>query len=307
MRTVGLGFISRVGLRRFEWLLAVCAVLAFAPLSRAQTAAELKAARELPLFPEFTNPLTLSDPATGPGVSCPDPAIMSEAVQGVNVWYLYCTGDPLNSNDKDAKGHLRNHYIATWRSVDLTHWTYSGDAFPADPAWVGLETNLWAPAVKYFNGRYYLYYVAPQTGGPGGPSEIGVATSAHAGGLWKDLGRPVVATESAPCCANSNRAVIDPDVTQDTKGQRYISFGSFFGGISIQKLSADGFTADKSSEVQIAVDNLYEGGAFYQHDGWYYCLRRRRTAAMGRSRGIRWMWAGRGARWDRSWIAMAWR
>ncbi len=236
--------------------------------AQAQTAAELKRGRELPLFPVFTNPLTLTDPVTGPGVSCPDPAIISEPAQGVNVWYLYCTGDPLNSNDKDANGNLKNHYIATWRSIDLIHWTYNGDVFPADPAWIGVETNLWAPAVKYFNKKYYLYYVAPATTA-GGP-EIGVATSAQAGGPWTDLGRPVVPTEAAPCCSGSHRAVIDPDVITDEHGQRYISFGSFFGGISIQKLSADGFTADKSSEVQIAVDNLFEGGTFYRHDGWYY-------------------------------------
>jgi arabinan endo-1,5-alpha-L-arabinosidase len=236
----------------------------------AQSRQDISKAARLPLFPEFQNPLTLNDPATGPGVSCPDPAIMEETLQRVDTWYLYCTGDPLNSNDKDANGNLRNHYIATWRSIDLIHWTYNGDVFPADPAWIGVETNLWAPAVRFFNGKYYLYYTAPETGGPGGPSEIGVATSPHAGGPWTDLGRPVVATESAPCCANTNRAVIDPDEVQDDSGQRYISFGSFFGGISIQKLSADGFTADPSSEVQIAVDNLYEGGSFYKHDGWFY-------------------------------------
>lgn len=218
--------------------------------------------------PEFRNPLTLVDPATGPGVSCPDPAIAKEKAGGRDVWYLFCTGDPLNANDKDANGNLRNHYIATWRSLDLIHWVYNGDVFRADPAWIGVETNLWAPAVKFFNGLWHVYYVAPAT--TAGGSEIGVATSAHLAGPWKDLGRPVVATEAAPCCANSNRAVIDPDVITDDAGQRYISFGSFFGGISIQKLSADGLTADKSSEVQIAIDNLYEGGAFWKHDGWYY-------------------------------------
>ena len=243
------------------WLFAICS-------AHAQTTAEFKKARELPLFPSFKNPLTLNDPVTGPGVSCPDPAVISEVIKGVNVWYLYCTGDPLNSNDKDAYGNLRNHYIATWRSIDLIHWTYDGDVFPADPSWIGVETNLWAPAVKYFNKQFYLYYVAPATTA-GGP-EIGVATSPHAGGPWTDLGRPVVPTEAAPCCSGSNRAVIDPDVVTDDTGQRYISFGSFFGGIAIQKLSRDGLTADKGSEVQLAVDNLFEGGAFYRHDGWYY-------------------------------------
>ncbi len=263
-------FLSRTGAIFGKLYPLVIAVFALSISITAQSPNDSKAAARLPLFPLFQNPLTLNDPATGPGVSCPDPAVMEETLGSVETWYLYCTGDPLNSNDKDANGTLRNHYIATWRSIDLTHWTYNGDVFPTDPAWIGVETNLWAPAVKFFNGKYYLYYVAPQTGVPGGPSEIGVATSPHAGGPWTDLGRPVVPTESAPCCANTNRAVIDPDVIEDDAGQRYISFGSFFGGISIQKLSADGFTADKTSEVQIAVDNLYEGGAFYKHDGWYY-------------------------------------
>lgn len=239
-------------------------------LSAVEMPAEAEQAHRLPLFPEFKNPLILTDPVTGPGVSCPDPAIMKERVSGYDTWYLYCTGDPLNTNDRNPNGSLKNHYIATWRSIDLIHWTFNGDAFPADPAWIGVETNLWAPAVKHFNGKYYLYYVAPSTSLPGHPSEIGVATSLHAGGPWTDLGRPVLPTEAAPCCAGSNRAVIDPDVVIDDAGQRYISFGSFFGGISIQKLSADGFTADKSSEVQIAIDNLYEGAAFYKHGVWYY-------------------------------------
>ncbi len=259
--------VPRVLATCFVGLLAVALASGFA---YGQGSENGRGADRLPLFPEFQNPLKLNDPAIGPGVSCPDPAIMEETLKGVDTWYLYCTGDPLNANDKDAAGNLRNHYIATWRSIDLIHWTYSGDVFPTDPAWIGVETNLWAPAVKHFNGKYYLYYVAPETGGPGGPSEIGVATAPHAGGPWTDLGRPVVATEAAPCCANTNRAVIDPDVVTDDAGQRYISFGSFFGGISIQKLSRDGFTANKASEVQIAVDNLYEGGAFWKHDGWFY-------------------------------------
>ena len=37
---------------------------------------EARQVERLPVFPEFRNPLTLVDPATGPGVSCPDPAIV---------------------------------------------------------------------------------------------------------------------------------------------------------------------------------------------------------------------------------------
>lgn len=216
----------------------------------------------------YRNPLSLNS-KLGPAVSCPDPAITKERGNGEDTWYLYCTGDPLNSHDVDANGNLVNHLIASYRSLDLIHWTYIGDVLPALPAWMGnVVTNLWAPAVKYFNGQYYLYYVAPTTQA-GGPA-IGVATSKHPGGPWIDSGKPVVPPEANPYNGAPGRSVIDPDEVEDQWGQRYISYGSFFGGISIRKLSADGVTSDASSEQQIAVDNVFEGGNFYQHDGFYY-------------------------------------
>ncbi len=61
----------------------------------------------------YTNPLSLTDPFSGPAVSCPDPAIIKQSARLFDVWYLYCTGDPLNSNDKDANGNLKNHLIST--------------------------------------------------------------------------------------------------------------------------------------------------------------------------------------------------
>ncbi|HLH05118.1 MAG TPA: family 43 glycosylhydrolase [Bryobacteraceae bacterium] len=217
----------------------------------------------------YTNPLLLNDPKTGPAVSCPDPAITKERIRGADHWYLFCTGDPLNSNDKDANGNLKNHYIAEYQSLDLIHWTYIGDVLPALPAWMGaVTTNLWAPAVKHFNGQYYVYYVAPTTAAGG--SAIGVATSKHAAGPWTDSGNPVIAPEPNPYNNSFLRAVIDPDEIQDDSGQRWISYGSFNGGISIRKLSADGLTSDPTSEQQVAIDNTYEGANFWKHDGYYY-------------------------------------
>ena len=217
----------------------------------------------------YVNPLRLQLPDGTAADSCPDPAIIKERRDGRDTWYLYCTGDPLNSNDLDAGGNLRGHLILQFRSQDLTHWLYIGDAFQQTPAWVGAATNqFWAAAVKYFNGKYYLYYVAPNT--PGGGPAIGVATSASPAGPWTDAGAPVVAQEPAFCCAGSQRAVIDPDVISDDSGQRYITYGSFFGGISVRRLSADGLTSDPSSEKLIVIDNFGEGGNFWKHDDYYY-------------------------------------
>lgn len=216
----------------------------------------------------YTNPLTLNT-STGPAVSCPDPAIIKQRASGKDTWYLYCTGDPLNSSDVNAQGNLNAHLITQYQSTDLIHWTYIGDAFQQTPAWIGSATNqLWAPAVQYFNNRYYLYYVAPNT--PSGYTAIGVATSTSPAGPWTDSGTPVVAPENNPYNNAPGRAVIDPDVIADNSGQLYISYGSFNGGISIRKLSADGLTSDPTSEQQLAIDNYYEGANFFKHNGAYY-------------------------------------
>lgn len=216
----------------------------------------------------YTNPLSL-ETSSGPAVSCPDPAIIKQSAGGADTWYLYCTGDPLNSGDVNSEGYLNAHLITQYKSTDLIHWNYIGDAFPQTPAWVGDATNqLWAPAVKFFNNQYYLYYVAPNT--LAGGSAIGVATSSSPAGPWADSGAPVVAPENNPYNGAPGRAVIDPDEIQDASGQRYIVYGSFNGGISIRTLSADGLTSNPASEQQLAIDNYFEGANFWQHDGMYY-------------------------------------
>ncbi|MBV9766557.1 MAG: family 43 glycosylhydrolase, partial [Acidobacteriaceae bacterium] len=229
-------------------------VVASSALLSGQTPSAADEASHLSWSTTYQNPLSLYDPKTGPAVSCPDPAIFKQNRDWFDVWYLYCTGDPLNSNDKDQSGNLKNHLITSYVSVDLIHWIYIGDVFKTLPAWIGnVNTNLWAPAIKYFNHEYYLYYVAPTT--QAGGSAIGVATSSDPAGPWVDSGGAVIPPEPNPYNNSFLRAVIDPDVVEDDFGQLYISYGSFNGGISIRKLSADGLTSDPSSEQQIAIDN----------------------------------------------------
>ena len=216
----------------------------------------------------YTNPLELNTPL-GPATSCPDPALISQRKRFGNEWFLYCTGDPLNGSDRNVSGNLQNHLIPMYRSRDLIHWSYIGDAFKTTPSWVGTATDqLWAPAVKHFNGKYYMYFTAPQT--KAGGSAVGVATSDNPAGPWKDSGIPVVPPENNPFNGAPGRAVIDPDVVQGEDGQRYISYGSFPGGISIRKLSASGLQSDIASEKQLAVDNYVEGGSYFRHGDYYY-------------------------------------
>lgn len=256
---------------RLVWLLLV--LFCAAPLASSNAQRDSSPSAGPPpnyRFPAtYTNPLTLQLADGSPAVSCPDPAIIKDRNRNSDVWYLYCTGDPLNASDVDAQGHLRLHLITQYRSYDLIHWSYIGDAFQQTPPWVGNATGqFWAPAVKRLNGKYSMYYVAPNT--PSGGAAIGVATSSSPAGPWTDSGAPVIAPEAAFCCAGSKRAVIDPDVIADDSGQLYISYGSFFGGISVRKLSADGLTSDPASETLIGIDNFGEGASFWKHNGYYY-------------------------------------
>lgn len=214
----------------------------------------------------YSNPLTLNASGSVHAVSCADPAILKTQSGGVDTWYLYCTSDALYAGDPNP------HYINIFSSTDLVNWNYLGNAFSGLPAWANMSgASLWAPAIKYFNGTYYLYYAASQTSLAGNGAAIGVGTSNSPAGPFVDHGAPVVEPEIATnCCNGAYRSTIDPDEIQDSSGQRYILFGSFVGGLYVRKLSADGFTSDASSEQQVAVDNRYEGGNWWFHNGYYY-------------------------------------
>jgi arabinan endo-1,5-alpha-L-arabinosidase len=216
----------------------------------------------------YSNPLPITISWGGLVEDCPDPTIIHGQQAGDNNWYMYCTTNPLNDADR-ANGNYNFHLIKIAKSQDLANWTYVGDVFGQRPAWVAATAGLWAPDAKYFNGKYYLYYAASDTSLPGAGSAIGVATSSSPTGPWTDAGQPVVWPEDAACCVGSRRWVIDPDVIE-FQGQKYIYFGSFFGGLSIRTLSADGFTSDPASEKPIALGDRYEGPNIIEHDGFFY-------------------------------------
>ena len=242
--------------------------------SQASTSNSLMITITQPSVSTFTNPLTLTDPILGSVTSCPDPAIIKSQVSGVDTWYLYCTGDAHNGSDLIGSATLNNrHGLSVYHSSDLVHWNYDRDAFSTLPVWASPDALMWAPAIKYFNGKYYLYYTVTATTYPGGASAIGVGTSASADGPFIDSGTAVVQPETVAAGMDSSglyRWLFDPDVIADSNGQRYILFGSFIGGISIRTLSSDGLISDPSSERLIAADSRYEGAAWMQHGSYYY-------------------------------------
>ena len=220
--------------------------------------------------PTYTNPLNISIPGGGKVESCADPSIIYSQRPGDDNWYMYCTTDPLNNTDRNAANTDFNfHLMPILRSHDLVNWTYLGDVFTTKPAWVNPTAGLWAPDIEFLNGKYYLYFTASDTTLPGGGSAIGVATASSPAGPWTDHGAPVVEPHSPNDDPNARRWVFDPDVIE-YGGNKYIFYGSYYGGISSRQLSADGFTSDKATQKLIAIDNKYEGANLYKHGNYWY-------------------------------------
>lgn len=218
----------------------------------------------------YVNPLPLTTSNGSLVESCADPSVIY-GQESEGRWYLFCTTDPLNDEDRNERGNFNFHLIPTFSSSDLVTWTYEGDAFTERPGWVADDAGMWAPEIEYFNDQYYLYYTASWTDLPGGGSAIGVATSDSPTGPWVDSGGPAVEPHAPPCCANDRRWVFDAEIELDREtGDRYIFYGSYFGGISVRKLSPNGLTSDPASQDEVAIANRYEGADVVYNDGYYY-------------------------------------
>ena len=221
----------------------------------------------------YTNPLQPQIPDGGIVESCADPAIIRGQDE---YWYLYCTTDPLNGADRNEAGELNFHLIPILRSFDLVDWTYVGDAFGQRPDWAEPTAGIWAPDIQYFNDQYYLYFTvtdvkAEISGEPGCDSDnaIGVATAPSPAGPWSYQDGPVVEPRrGGPGC--NFFWTFDPDVITGDGSQKYIYYGSYYGGIEVRQLADDGFSASSATAVAVAIPNRYEGSEVFQRDGFYY-------------------------------------
>ncbi len=225
----------------------------------------------------YTNPLAPVVPGDGTVGSCADPTVF-KGQAGDPYWYMYCTTDPLNDDDRTG-GQLRFHKIPTSRSLDLVHWTYVGDAATTPPSWAEPNAAYWAPDVVYSSTfhQYYLFTVVTETADsasiPGctGDSSIGVATSPSPTGPWTFSDAPVVAPRSNGGGCNFFWT-FDPDVLGDVVGtSSTLYYGSYYGGIfgTGLTLTADGATASPDATM-VAIDNRYEGANVIEKDGYYY-------------------------------------
>ena len=165
--------------------------------------------------------------------------------------------------------------IPQWSSTDLQHWTRQDSVFRELPAWVktavpAINSNIvWAPDVHQVGTRYFLYYSVSTFGS--NVSTIGLATNETLDPRgWTDGGMVVQSKRGERFNA------IDPCVFDDEKGDLWLSFGSFFGGLQLVALDkTSGKIAPNSEITTIATRpddkaNSIEAPAIYFHDGYYY-------------------------------------
>jgi arabinan endo-1,5-alpha-L-arabinosidase len=122
-------------------------------------------------------------------------------------------------------------------SHNLTEWTLCGHVFDSIPEWIHKTSpgtkELWAPDISFFNGKYHLYYAYSLFGL--NLSGIALATNEtldHASPKyhWQDEGLVLQST------ATDDFNAIDPNLVLDEKGQPWLSFGSFWSGIKMQRI-----------------------------------------------------------------------
>jgi xylan 1,4-beta-xylosidase len=151
-------------------------------------------------------------------------------------------------------------------STDLVNWEDVGPAFAHRPDWaVG---NFWAPEIAEYKGKYYIYYVGREKGGP---LAISVATADKPSGPYTDHG-PLVAQDAGS---------IDPVPVTGERGERYLVWKEDGNSRQIptviwaQKLNADGTKLEGERKELIRNDsswekNLVEGPFILRRGDWFY-------------------------------------
>ncbi len=191
-----------------------------------------------------------------------DPSI----IQGRDgYWYAYATSDPLVANGPFGLMHMA-------RTKDFSSWEYLGTVFndQTKPAWAAPGSFFWAPDIRYFDGKYVMYFTVTDTAAnPGGDPAIGVATAPTPAGPWTATDGPVVTPK--PDGNGGYFGTIDPALLTAADGKRYLYYGGFYGGISVTELTADGLHA-VGEPTQVTIGDRYEGAYAVYRDGWYYLM-----------------------------------
>ncbi len=151
-------------------------------------------------------------------------------------------------------------------SKDLVNWTIIGHALqeqlPVENfSKVQHGNGVWAPAIRYHNNEFYIYYPDPDFG-------IYVIKAKKITGPW-----------TVPVLVQAGKGLIDPCPFWDTDGKVYLAHalaGSRAGTKSVILIKELNATADKVISNGVLVydghelDATIEGPKMYKRNGYYY-------------------------------------
>ena len=259
------------------------------PLTGGAASATHPVLPDRPLATTYSNPLAPEVPGGGTVDSCADPLVLQGQQPGDRNWYMYCTTDPLNDDDRDEDGDLVFNRIPQMVSRDLVNWTYVGNAFTEVPSWAAAGAALWAPDVVYSStfDQYYMFVTVTETTAAGGGSDtctgdsaIGVATSDDPTGPWTFSDQPVVRPRIDPESGTSPEGcrgyfwTFDPDVLGDSvTDTSTFYYGSYYGGMfgsPITFTETGATTLPVAQHTRISIGNRYEGPNVVQRGEYYY-------------------------------------
>ncbi len=151
-------------------------------------------------------------------------------------------------------------------SKDLVNWKILGYALSKQPPFDHFDTprhgdGVWAPAIRYYNKEFYIYYPDPDYG-------IYLTKAANPAGPWTE-----------PILVMPGKGLIDPCPLFDDDGSMYLVHG-FAGSragiksiIAVNRLNKAG---TKVTDEGVIVydgheqDPTLEGPKFYKRGGYYY-------------------------------------
>lgn len=152
-------------------------------------------------------------------------------------------------------------------SKDLVNWTLVGHAINQIPDYASFGEgvnhggSVWAPAIRYHKGEYYIYYGDPDLG-------IFMTKTKNPAGEWEPL-----------VLVKEGKGLIDSCPLFDEDGQVYLAHayaGSRAGiksVLAVTRLTPDGKKAVGESKIIYDghdIDPTIEGPKFYKRNGYYY-------------------------------------
>lgn len=169
--------------------------------------------------------------------------------------------DPVMAKEGDTFHlYFTGWNISSMSGKDLKTWRYEKDVFSAPPQWAmecvrGYKGHTWAPDIIRHGGNYHIFYSCSTFGK--NTSAIGHAYRStlepNDSIPWTDTG---VVIQSQP---GDNYNAIDPNVIIDDDNHPWMTFGSFWGGIQLVRLTDDLTALSPSDSVRTICSRLAKG------------------------------------------------